>query len=113
MAALIGCGKASDTQGPLTIVLKHAKILGPVDPIPALLAEFETLHPDIRIKAEVLTWSPDEQRQFLVINLEGGRPGFDLMMLDCIWVPEFARAGWLLDLTPSVLPGELSDHFPS
>ena len=42
----------------------------------------------------------DEQHQFFVINLEGGSPGFDVMMLDCIWVPEFARAGWLADLTP-------------
>src|SRR2546428_12144615 len=35
------------------------------------------------------------------------------MMLDCIWVPEFARAGWLLDLTPSLKPDELAPHFPS
>ena len=67
--------------------------------MPALLAEFEARHPGIRVKAEALPWSSDEQRQFLVINLEGGNPGFDVMMLDCIWVPEFARAGWLLDLT--------------
>jgi multiple sugar transport system substrate-binding protein len=35
------------------------------------------------------------------------------MMLDVIWVPEFARAGWLLDLTPSLAPGELDAHFPA
>src|SRR5439155_15251408 len=113
LIVLLGCSKVSDTKGPLTIVLKHSKILAPVDPIPALLTEFEAEHPGVRIKAEVLPWSSDEQRQFLVINLEGGRPGFDLMMLDCIWVPEFARAGWILDLTPSVTSGELSAHFPS
>ena len=113
LAALIGCGKGSDTKGPLTIALKHAKILGPVDPIPPLLAEFEATHPGIRVKAEVLPWSPDEQRQFLVINLEGGQPGFDVMMLDCIWVPEFARAGWILDLTPGISPEELRAHFPA
>ena len=121
---LLGCSKGSDTKGsdtkgadtkgPLTIVLKHAKILGPVDPIPALLAEFESAHPGIRIKAEVLPWTSDEQRQFLVINLEGGQPGFDLMMLDCIWVPEFARAGWILDLSAAgVTPDELAAYFPS
>jgi multiple sugar transport system substrate-binding protein len=113
LLALAGCGAPPESGGPVTLVLKHAKILGPVDPIPRLLTEFEALHPGVRIKAEVLPWSPDEQRQFLVINLEGGRAGFDVMMLDCIWVPEFARAGWLLDLTPSVSPGEMSAHFPS
>ena len=99
---LPGCGRSRESGGPVTLVLKHAKILGPVDPIPRLLAEFEAEHPGVRVKAEVLPWSSDEQRQFLVINLEGGRPGFDVMMLDCIWVPEFAKAGWLLDLTPGV-----------
>jgi multiple sugar transport system substrate-binding protein len=113
LLVLAGCSAPPERGGPVTLVLKHAKILGPVDPIPSLLAEFEAEHPGIWIKAEVLPWSSDEQRQFLVINLEGGRPGFDLMMLDCIWVPEFARAGWILDLTPSVTSRELSAHFPS
>jgi multiple sugar transport system substrate-binding protein len=35
------------------------------------------------------------------------------MMLDCIWVPEFARAGWLLDLTGYLGPNELGPYFPS
>src|SRR3989442_476608 len=35
------------------------------------------------------------------------------MMLDVIWVPEFARAGWVLDLTPGLHPGELAPYFPS
>jgi len=107
------CAAPPDGQGPVTLVLKHAKILGPVDPIPRLLAQFEAEHPGIRVKAEVLPWTSDEQRQFLVINLEGGRPGFDVMMLDCIWVPEFARAGWLLDMTPRLGRDELADNFPA
>jgi multiple sugar transport system substrate-binding protein len=36
-----------------------------------------------------------------------------VMMLDVIWVPEFARAGWLLDLTPALSPDELDPHFPA
>src|SRR2546430_545659 len=114
LLVLAGCSSPPERGGPVTLVLKHAKILGPVDPIPRLLTEFEAEHPGIRIKAEVLRWTSDEQRQFLVINLEGGQPGFDLMMLDCIWVPEFARAGWILDLSAAgVTPDELAAHFPS
>jgi multiple sugar transport system substrate-binding protein len=111
--ALTGCADPGGASGPVTIVFKHAKILGPVDPMPTLLAEFQAQHPRIRVAAEALPWSSDEQRQFLVINLEGGRPGFDVMMLDCIWVPEFARAGWLLDLTGALSPGEMEAHFPA
>jgi trehalose/maltose transport system substrate-binding protein len=35
------------------------------------------------------------------------------MMLDCIWVPEFARAGWLVDLTAQLTPDELAPYFAS
>jgi multiple sugar transport system substrate-binding protein len=89
------------------------------DPVPRLVAAFEARHPGVRVRTEALGSGSDEQHQFLVINLEGasgrGRrgPGFDVMMLDVIWVPEFARAGWLFDLTPSLAPHELDAHFPA
>lgn len=92
-------------------MFKHARILGPADPLPRLLREFELRHPGVRVKSESLPWTTDEQHQFYAINLEGGRPGIDVMMLDVIWVPEFARAGWLLDLTPLLSPAELAPHF--
>lgn len=63
------------------------------------------------MKSEALPWSTDEQHQFYVINLDGGSPTFDVMMLDVIWIPEFAQAGWLLDLTPFLSPDELAPHF--
>ena len=43
--------------------------------MPALLSEFQARHPGVRVKAEALPWNSDEQRQFLVITLEGGNPG--------------------------------------
>jgi multiple sugar transport system substrate-binding protein len=108
-----GCGDRAATGGPVRLVFKHAKILGPADPVPGLLRRFEAEHPGVRVVSEALTWSSDEQHQFYVINLEGGSPPFDVMMLDVIWVPEFARAGWILDLTPSVSAAERDAHFPS
>ena len=113
LASAAACGPAAAPAGPVTLVFKHARILGPANPVPRLLAEFEAQHPGVHVRAEALPWNADEQRQFFVINLEGGRPGFDVMMLDVIWVPEFARAGWLLDLTPHLAPDELAPHFPS
>jgi multiple sugar transport system substrate-binding protein len=95
------------------LVFKHARIFGHVDPIPGLLREFEAAHPGVRVRAESLPSSSDDQHQFYVINLEGRSPGVDVMMLDVIWVPEFARAGWLLDLSPHVPRAELTAFFPS
>jgi multiple sugar transport system substrate-binding protein len=111
--ALGGCVGESSAPGVTTLVFKHSRILGPSDPIPTLLRQFEAEHPGLRVKSESLPWTSDDQHQFYAINLEGGSPGFDVMMLDVIWVPEFARAGWLLDLTPRLVPGETDPHFPS
>lgn len=112
-----GCGERARSTEPVTLVFKHARMFGD-DPVPRLVAAFEARHPGLRVKTEALGSSSDEQHQFFVINLEGslgrGRgPGFDVMMMDVIWVPEFARAGWLLDLTPSLAPDELAAHFPA
>jgi multiple sugar transport system substrate-binding protein len=111
--ALSGCGDRSTGAGPITLVFKHAKILGPSDPLPRLLREFEARHPGVRVQSEAIPWSSDEQHQFYVVNLEGGSPGFDVLMLDVIWVPEFAQAGWLLDLRPFIGDSELAAHFPA
>jgi multiple sugar transport system substrate-binding protein len=110
---LVACGGPAPSTGSATLVFKHARILGPADPIPGLLREFESRHPGVRVKSEAMPWNSDEQHQFYVINLESGRPGFDVLMLDVIWTPEFAQAGWLLDLTPYVPPAEVAAHFPS
>lgn len=107
-----GCNTRQTTEGSVTLLFKHARILGPEDPLPRMLREFESRHPRIRVKSESLPWSTDEQHHFFVINLEGGNPGIDVLMLDVIWVPEFARAGWLLDLTPFLPADALAPHFP-
>lgn len=111
--ALGGCAERRDGGGPVTLVFKHAKILGPTDPMPGLLREFEQRHPGVTVRSEPLTWTSDEQHQFYVINLEGAAPTFDVLMIDVIWVPEFAQAGWLLDLSPWVTRQELAPHFPA
>ncbi|HEV8584212.1 MAG TPA: ABC transporter substrate-binding protein [Methylomirabilota bacterium] len=112
-ALAAGCAGGPPESGPVTLVFKHAKILGPSDPVPALLREFERRHPGVRVQPESMAWNSDDQHQFFVINLEGRGAAFDVMMLDVVWVAEFARAGWLLDLSPWVQRAELTPHFPS
>ena len=113
LLAAAGCGDRAPGSGSITLVFKHAKILGPSDPVARLLREFEARHPGVQVRSESLPWSSDEQHQFYVVNLEGGNPGLDVLMLDVIWVPEFTRAGWLLDLTSFLAPSELAPHFPA
>jgi multiple sugar transport system substrate-binding protein len=46
-----------------------------------------------------------------VINLEGRSSDFDVYALDVIWVQEFARAGWLRDLSHILPLNDRNDIF--
>jgi len=101
--ALAGCKRE---RGPEPLVFAHGR-----HPRYAFLSEivrrFEMENPDVRVREVVLPASSDEMHQFFVINLGAGSDEFDVLDLDVIWVPEFARAGWLEDLTPHIGTAEL------
>ena len=94
-----------------TIVFKHSKLFGDPAALQKLIAEFEQQNPGIRVKDETLPSSSDEQHQFYVINLEGRTSDFDVFAIDVIWVAEFAKAGWLRDLTALLPESERAAFF--
>lgn len=95
----------------MTLVLKHSKLFGDPAPFDALLAGFQQEHPGIRVKRETLPASSDEQHQFYATNLQARSADFDVFALDVIWVAEFARAGWLRDLSRLLPPAQQADFF--
>jgi len=107
-----GCKRAVTEKeaGITTIVFKHGKIAGDPQALLDIIADFEEQNPDIKVIDEPLPASTDEQHQFYVINLEGRTQDFDVLSMDVIWVPEFARAGWLRDIS-SALPEEQRIEF--
>lgn len=110
--AAVACGgRTLPAPGePVTLVFKHAKHPASTA-LTDLIAEFEAAHPDIRVREEILPANSDDQHQFYVINLAAGADDFDVIDMDIIWVPEFARAGWLMPLSGYVDPGELDGLF--
>jgi multiple sugar transport system substrate-binding protein len=94
----------------VTLVFKHGKIAGDPELFRKLLEKFEKENPGLKIRDETLPASTDEQHQFYAINLEGKSADFDVLSMDVIWVPEFARAGWLRDIS-SLLPEEQRKEF--
>ncbi len=94
------------------LVFKHGKIAGDPEPLRRLIARFERENPGIGVSDETLPASSDEQHQVYVINLEAGSTDFDVMGLDVIWVPEFARAGWLRNMDRLLPQKERDDFFP-
>lgn len=116
MTALLWSCPASERikegNGPVTLVFKHGQIEGSPAPFQALLRQFEAAHPGIFVRDEILPSSSDQQHQFYIISLEGRSADFDLMSLDVIWVQEFARAGWVRDLSHLLPPQEREAFFP-
>lgn len=103
---------ASPAPGqPVTIVFKHSKLFGDPQAFDALIERFQERNPGIRVRSEALPSSSDEQHQFYVINLRAASADFDVMALDVIWVAEFARAGWLKDLTRLFTPADQKAFF--
>ncbi len=92
---------------PVTVVFRHAKHPR-YTAVTELIKQFEAENPDIRIREELLPASTDEQHQFYVMNLAAGADDVDVIDMDVIWVPEFARAGWLAELTPHIPKEELA-----
>ncbi len=112
-AMLSGCaGREGPTETGTVIVFQHGKIAGDPEPLNRLIERFESQNPDIRVKDVTLPASTDEQHQFYVINLEAGSTDFDVLSMDVIWVPEFARAGWLKGLSDRISDQDRKDFFP-
>ncbi len=109
-----GCTSDRTPQGTsgTTIIFKHGKIAGDPKPFRDLLDRFEHEHPGLIVRDETLPASSDEQHEFYAINLDSRSADFDVLSLDVIWVPEFARAGWLRDVTSVLEEGEKQAFFP-
>ena len=83
------------------------------DTITKLITEFEKLNPDIKVKYIKLP-SPNsstEIHQYLVVNLGAKSQDLDVFTADCIWFPEFAQAGWLLELDKYFTNSEKNEYF--
>jgi multiple sugar transport system substrate-binding protein len=75
------------------------------------LDRFHAMHPWIRVDLRATPDAADQRHQLYVQWLNAHAPDPDVLQLDIVWTPEFAAAGWIVDLDrfhPST-----SDFFPS
>lgn len=61
--------------------------------------EFEKAHPGIRIDAIEGPAATNTREDLHVTAFLSGDRVYDLVFADTVWIPKFAAAGWLLDLT--------------
>jgi multiple sugar transport system substrate-binding protein len=111
LVLVAGCSQPVGESRQATVVLKHSKLFGDPGAFEALLDRFER-RTGIEVVAQTLPASSDQQHQFYAINLQAGSADFDVLATDVIWIAEFARAGWLRDLTDLLPYGEHHEFFP-
>src|SRR5437868_9290489 len=100
-----------EAAGAVTVVLKHQPLWGDPAPFHAFLDRFRQENPDVRVRTETLPNASDIAREMFLTALEGGAADFDVFAIDVVWAPEFARAGWLADLSEAFPAARLRGEF--
>lgn len=99
-------------QEPITLTFAAIKFYME-DPMKPLIEKYQADNPNVKINFIQLP-SPNnstEVHQWLVTNLAAKTGDLDIVTADCIWFPEFASAGWLLDVTNKFNADELKEYF--
>jgi trehalose/maltose transport system substrate-binding protein len=109
--AATGCGAPAGTEatraaaplsgrGPITFVT-GADTSGYLQP---LIDRWNASHHGEAVTLIQLPADADDQHAQMVANLQARNGLYDVLNMDVIWTPEFAAAGWIVPLNPSLLP---------
>lgn len=66
----------------------------------AIAREYEALNPDVEITTTYVSYDALHDKQATVLAAKSG--ALDLINMDCVWVPEFVEAGWVIDVTDRI-----------
>jgi multiple sugar transport system substrate-binding protein len=78
-----------------------------------IIGAFNKAHPRTPVRLVEGPPSTDARENMYSTAFLGGRSGYDIVYCDVVWVPKFAAAGWLLDLTDRLSPADRDDFLPA
>lgn len=93
----LGCGPER-SAGPAVVTFPGSELGAEGRVLRAQLERFMAVHPEIRVVQRPTPDAADQRHQLYVqwLNARASEP--DILQLDVVWTPEFAAAGWILDL---------------
>src|SRR5215210_7694853 len=94
---LVGCG-TPEAGAPAIVTFPGSALGAEGRVLQRQLSRFMADHPDIRVLQRPTPDAADQRHQLYVQWLNAGASQPDILQLDVIWTPEFAAAGWILDL---------------
>ena len=65
----------------------------------------------MEVELQAIPNAADLAHQLLVTSLGAGGEDIDVFVLDVVWAAEFARAGWLADLSDAFPPARVREEF--
>ncbi|WP_088892222.1 ABC transporter substrate-binding protein [Leptolyngbya ohadii] len=77
-----------------------------------LVKAFEAENPDIKIDVVEGPNASNLIEDLYTSSFLLGDSPYDLVMMDIVWLPKFAAAGWLMDLTDRLTPEDIADLMP-
>lgn len=78
-----------------------------------IVEAFEAKNPDIKVDVIEGPNASNLVEDLYTSSFLLGSSPYDLVMMDIVWLPKFAAAGWLLDLTDRVTQADLADFLPA
>ncbi|GAB4326397.1 MAG: ABC transporter substrate-binding protein [Candidatus Zixiibacteriota bacterium] len=104
------CGGSDGDSGATTVNLVVWKPNNPAAWDSALVL-FHNAHPDIKIVREIGPHSSSQFHDLVAQKLRNQDPSVDAFLMDVVWTPEFAAAGWAIPLNRQFPPSEQGKFF--
>ena len=99
------CAAASARAEPTNVTFLSLKTSSP-KVWSGLIDRFQAENPGVRVNLQVGPHSSTQLHDILSQRLKNRDASMDVFLMDVIWPPEFAAAGWVLDLTGRFPPEE-------
>ncbi len=97
--SLVGC--QSQAQGPVSIKVLAMEQAGPtVDEMNAIVQEFNKANPNIKVEIEYVAY--DALHDKITTAMASSPPAYDVFLVDDIWYAEFAKAGYVADVSTKI-----------
>ncbi len=107
-----GCGRQETPAGAVAVRVLTMQQAGPTpDEMNAIAAEFGKTAGGAKVEIEYVAY--DALHDKIVTALAAKPPAYDVILVDDIWYAEFAKAGYLVDVTDRISPEMRKNIFPS
>jgi multiple sugar transport system substrate-binding protein len=78
-----------------------------------IIGRFNNTHPQTPVRLVEGPPSTDAREDMYSTAFLAGSSAYDIVYCDVIWIPKFAAAGWLLDLTSRLSAADANDFLPA